>query len=392
MGLWDELWRTRETRSDVPPATNSGDNNTARRAPSRSDVPLQVEPNTALTLSTVYSAVSLTVTGVKQASIDVYRNDVAIPAPTWIRQPNANQSQRAFIELTVTSLALRGNCFWKVERNALGQVINLTVLDSRAVSIQTDPKTAAVTGYLAGADQLRPDEVKHLQLVRRPGELYGLGPLQAAARDLRSALDTRDFAGDVFGRSGVPTKGYLKAEHQLSPEDRKTARETWADAVENPDGIPVMGLGFDYKSVLLSPKEAQWIESQRFSTTQVARIFHVPASMLLADIEGTSQTYSNISQAWVEFQKFGMAPYVLEIEDAFSSLLPGLGVVRFNFEALLRADTTTRYTAYQTAITSGWMTKNEVRAIEGLPALPGGDSLSTPAPVAPPASESGDAA
>ncbi|TPG09390.1 phage portal protein [Curtobacterium flaccumfaciens] len=387
MGLWNEMWKVRETRAEVPPSPNSGDNHTARYIPRRENAPLVVEPNQALSLNAVYSAVSLISTGMKQASLDVYRSNVAVAAPAWVKQPNANQSQRAFIELTTISLATRGNAFWKIDRNLGGQVINVSVLDPRATTVQTDPKTGAVTGYLSGSATLSADQVKHLQLFRRPGETYGLGPVQAAAPDLRSALDTRDFAGDVFGRSGVPTRGYLKTDNQLAPDVAAEARKQWTDAVSDPDGIPIMGSNFDFKSVMLSPKEAQWIESQRFSTTAIARIFHVPASLMLADVEGTSQTYSNVSQAWVEFQKFGMAPYALEIEDALSSLLPGVGVVRFNFEALLRADTQTRYATYAVAT---WMTKNEIRAIEGLPPIAGGDTLAGPT-APPPAPEDGEA-
>lgn len=390
MGILSAFWSGGETRSDVPPSPNSGDNHTARRIPRREDAPLNVEPAAALTLNTVYSAISLISTSAKQASLDVYRNGVQIEAPTWVRQPNTDLSQRAFIELTVTSLATQGNAYWRIDRDANDRVLNVSVLDARITTVETDPKTGAVNGYHSGSADYRPDQIKHLKLFRRPGEIYGLGPIKAAAADIRSALDTRDFAADVFGRSGIPTKGYLKTDQITSEESRRDARDSWTVAVADQYGVPVMGQGFEYKSILLSPADAQWIESQRFSTTAIARLFHVPASLLLANIEGTSQTYTNVAQAWVEFQKFGLSQYALEIEDALSSLLPGVGVVRFNFEALLRADTQTRYATYATAT---WMTPNEIRAIEGFPPIEGGDELksATPPPAAAPAPDGGNA-
>jgi phage portal protein BeeE len=58
--------------------------------------------------------------------------------------------------------------------------------------------------------------------------------------------------------------------------------------------------------------------------------------------------------------------YLVEIEDAFTSLLPGRQYVKFNIDALLRADTLTRYTAHKIAIDAGFMTQQEVRIVENL--------------------------
>ena len=51
----------------------------------------------------------------------------------------------------------------------------------------------------------------------------------------------------------------------------------------------------------LSPEDLQFIESQQFNTTQIARLLGIPASLMLAKVEGTSLTYSNIEQEWLTF-------------------------------------------------------------------------------------------
>ena len=61
-------------------------------------------------------------------------------------------------------------------------------------------------------------------------------------------------------------------------------------------------------------------------------------------------------------------PYMREIEAALSELLPD--DVRFNVDGFLRPDTTTRYAAHKVAIEAGFLTIDEVRAIEGLNPLP----------------------
>ncbi|NRD25547.1 phage portal protein [Frigoribacterium sp. VKM Ac-2836] len=334
-----------------------------------------------MTLGTVYRAVALYGTASKQLSFDVYRGERLVAAPAHIRQPNTSLSQRAFIETTVTSLALDGNAFWLVTRDSSGKVLNLDVLDSTRVNIEKDTD-GGITGYRSGTEFYRPDRIRHLRLTRVPGQDRALGPIQAAQLELRGAIDTRDYASNWFKDSGVPN-GVLKSDQALTLESAKQFREAWEESRGGKHGTAVLGQGLDYKPVFLDPKSAQWLESQRFSTTQVARLFGIPAALLLADVEGTSQTYSNISQSWTEFARFGLTAYISEIEDAFSALVPGTGIVRANYEGLLRADTTTRYLAHQVALTSGFLTPNEVRAIEGLPPLTGGDVLSAGSAPAP---------
>ncbi|GAA0959134.1 phage portal protein [Frigoribacterium faeni] len=374
----DWFWGV-ESRADstvTPPDSTSADNRLAHRIPSRAPSATGVTTEQAVTLGTVYRAVALISTAAKQVSLDVYRGDRLVAnSPTFIRQPSADMSQRSFVETTVTSMALTGNAFWRVDRDASGKVLNVTVLDPQATQVDVD-SAGTVKGYRTGSDYLRPERVRHLRLTRIPGQALGLGPIQAAQSELRGAIDTRDYAANWFRDTDTPT-GILKSDQSLTPESAEEAKARWEN---NGYGVRVLGNGLNYNPIFLSPEDAQWIEAQRFSTTGIARIFGIPAALLLADVQGTSQTYSNVSQAWTEFARFSLTAYVSEIEDALSTLVPGLGVVRGNFEGLLRADTTTRYAAHAVALGAGFVTVNEVRAIEGLAPLAGGDDLKSASP------------
>ena len=131
----------------------------------------------------------------------------------------------------------------------------------------------------------------------------------------------------------------------------------------------VLGKGLHYDPVLISPKDALWIEAQQFDTLEIARIFGVPSSLMMTAIDGNSMTYSNVEQEWLGFVRFGLMAYLRKIEDALTALTPRGQRVRFNLDALLRSDTTTRYAAHRTALEAGFLTRDEVRAIENLPAL-----------------------
>lgn len=89
---------------------------------------------------------------------------------------------------------------------------------------------------------------------------------------------------------------------------------------------------------------------------------------MLISLEGNSQTYANVEQDWIGYVRFGLMAFLLPIEDELTELanLNGSPVnVKFNFDALLRSDTLTRYQAH--AIATGgqpWLTNEEVRVIE----------------------------
>jgi HK97 family phage portal protein len=115
-----------------------------------------------------------------------------------------------------------------------------------------------------------------------------------------------------------------------------------------------------------------FIDAQAWNVQQIARLFGVPANMLLASVDGNSMTYSNMEQEQMGFVRYTLSQYIIEIESALTFLTTRGTMVKMNVDSLLRSDTLSRYQAHQIAIASGWMTIDEVRAIEDMPTL-GGD-------------------
>lgn len=327
-----------------------------------------VSSSEALGLSAVYRAVSIRATAAKQLSIDVFRGDTAMPTPAWIRRPDIGTPRHIFVERTITSLNLAGNAYWRIRRDPKNAVQSLEVLNPHDVIIDA-AASGRITGYQYHGHTLSADEVKHLSRLRVPGTPYGLGPIQAAAAEMRGALDLRDYASNWITSGDVPS-GVLKSDQALTPEQAAAARDAWSASRGGKRGVAVLGNGLAYTPVVLSPEDAQFIQSQNLSVVQVARLFGVPASLMLVSLEGNSQSYANVEQDWIGFARFGLADDLIEIEEALSDLLPFQRRARFNIDALLRTDTSTRYAAHKTALEAGFLTVNEVRAIENLPPLP----------------------
>lgn len=364
--------------------------------PTRSSANRRVTGKRAMTLSTVYRGISIHATAVCQLTMGVWRNGEELARPhSLIVKPSLSMSRSAFYEYTVTSLYLDGNAFWlKTLAGAgaarPGEVVDLTPLNPNEVGMVAD-RERGIVKYNYRGKTYSSDDIEHLKLLRIGDPVFdrGLGPIQAAQIELNGALDARDYGAKWFSESEQPD-GILTTDQELKPaangkpSDSETYRNVWYGL--NPDGtettgneskrnqrrrLRVLGKGLKYQHLMLKPSDLQFLDSQQFSTTQIARLLGTPASLMLAAVEGKSQSYSNVEQDWIAYARFTLMSPLREMEEAFTKLLAHGQTARFKIDALLRTDTKTRYEGHAIALdpVKGWMDVDEVRSIEGLPPL-----------------------
>jgi hypothetical protein len=112
----------------------------------------------------------------------------------------------------------------------------------------------------------------------------------------------------------------------------------------------------------------------------VARAFNIPSMYL--QLPGTN-TFSSAEQNAIQFVTHTVRPLVQKLEGAFSTLLNTeqggeFAFVKFSIDGLLRGDANSRFSAYSNGLQSGWLTLNDVRRLEDLPPLQGGDTARVP--------------
>jgi HK97 family phage portal protein len=136
--------------------------------------------------------------------------------------------------------------------------------------------------------------------------------------------------------------------------------------------------GMKWQQINITPEDAQMLESRKFSGEEICRLFGVPPPMV---------GYGDASSNWgtgkevdvLGFQKFTLRRRLKRAEQAVQKQLlspsdRAAGVtVEFNLDGLLRGDSQARAQVHQSALMNGWRTINEVRAIENLPPIEGGD-------------------
>ena len=329
--------------------------------------PAQVEVSTAsaMSLHSMYRAIQIHAVAASQLSLDQDGpRGAGTAVPSLLRQPSLAMSRSGWIETNVTSLATTGNAFWLPER-VDGIVVDLPVLNPHEVTVIERRDKPAKYSYRGRIYQR--DEMVHLALLRVPGTVVGLGPIQAARVDLKSALAVRDYAAEWFDESGVPA-GTLTTDQPVTDTVATETQKRWDNT---PAGrTRVLGSGLKYTPFMLKPADAQWLENQKFDVTKVARLMGVPASLMLAAVEGTNLTYTNIEQDWIAYVRFSLMAYLREIEESLTQVLPRGTGARFNVEALLRSDTKSRYEAHRAALEMGLYDLAHAQRIEGLPITP----------------------
>jgi hypothetical protein len=113
---------------------------------------------------------------------------------------------------------------------------------------------------------------------------------------------------------------------------------------------------------------------------QIASIFRVPPHMI-GDLERA--TFSNIEQQSIEFKTYTMEPWLVRWQQAINTRLMLEGerekfFAEFLTDALLRGDTASRYQAHAIGRQNGWLSANDIREIENMNPVDGGDVYLVP--------------
>lgn len=309
--------------------------------------------------------------------------------------PNPLMTSLEFRETMQGHLLLWGNAYAEIEQDGAGRVTALWPLRPDAMEkIEQVGDGLAYTYRLpnGAAVQLPGWRVFHLRGLSSNG-IVGYSPIQVAAREaIGKGLAIQKY-GSAFFRNGARPGGVLTFPGELSPEATARIRTGWQSnygGLENAHRVAILEQGMDYKEVGIPPGDAAYIEDQKLSALDVARVFKVPPH-LIGDLDRA--TFSNIEHQSLEFVTHSLRPWLVRWEQAIEQrLMTGSEreryFVQFLVEGLLRGDTATRYQAYAMARQNGWMSANDIRELENMNPIDGGDVYLVPLNMVP-ANEAG---
>lgn len=295
--------------------------------------------------------------------------------------PNYDQSAYDFWEYMVASLELQGNAYARIERRSDGFIVALTPIRPDIMNVRRRSTGEIEYRWLAdGAENvLLQGDMLHIRGFGG-GPLGGLSPMQVCRRAFSAAAATDQAASAMFVNGARPT-GILSTDKALVGEQRnqleRLLQEKYIGAVNS--GRPmVLDNGVKWEQLSITPEDAQMLESRQFGVEEICRAFEVDPH-LVGHTAGNTQLGSSISDQTLSLLKFKMRKRLKRIEGALEKQLltraeraSGISI-KFNVEGFLRADSTGRAEYYD--IMKQFMTKNEIRALEGLAPVDGGDVL-----------------
>jgi HK97 family phage portal protein len=346
-----------------------------------------VNPETVFKVNAIFSAVSLISDTISTLPVDSYiRRDGARfafrPRPAWVQQPDIDTTKEAFYGSLIVSLLLDGNGFVRVFRDGSGRVINMTVLNPSKVEIRKNKVGEVVYINQDENKPLSKNEIIHIPDVVRPGEIRGISRVIALKDNFGLALALESYAARFFGQ-GATTQGLIEFPGNLTPEQAKQLVDGF-DArhrgFRKAHKTGVLSGGAKYVNTSVENDKAQFIDSRRMAVEDVARAFNIPPHLL--GLPGTN-TYSSVEQNNIGFVTHTLRPIVQKLESAFSGLMvnePGgsTAFIKFTLDGLLRGDANSRFTAYSVGLQAGYLTINDIRRLEDLPPVQGGEIIRVP--------------
>lgn len=307
----------------------------------------------ALSIPAVFRAVSLISNTVGMLLLQAYRQGTLLAEqPTLVARPGLDGTPREFWRDWAYGLATRGEKIVRiVDRDENGRARKLMLLPGHEVQVEWDTRLPWLRNYRWRNMPLERDDIVHSTFLRDEWGLRGMGPLQMCGAALSAAVEAEEWAARFFSEGGVPSV-LLKALGKVSKPEADIIIEQWKEKAGNT--VRLVDMGMDAKELTINPEQGQLLGSRQYSIGSVATMFGMNGHLLNYAAAGSSLTYQNVGEVFVDFVRSTLAPgYLAPIEDAVSDLLPRGQSSRFNVQELYRADLRTRADVYKTLTDAG---------------------------------------
>lgn len=349
-----------------------------------------VTETTALNSSAFFAGVRVYAETVALLPIGVYERrgkqflEVEHPTEELLRnEPNPEMSALNFKETLQGHAITHGNAYVEIERNKSGEAIALWPLAPDCVDVCRDMNnelyySVRVPGYQKPYD-LDAADVIHIPAFGWDG-IRGYGIVRLARQSIGLGLAAENY-GSEYLEKGVRPDGVLIHPGELGDTARKRIRADW-EGMRREHRIAMLEEGMTWQALTHTAEEAQFLQTRQFQIAEIARWLRLPPH-LIGDL--SRSTNNNIEHQGLEFLLYSLLPWLERWSQSLRrKLLSPAEKARgltydFDVSRLLKGDLSSRYAAYSSALTAGWLAVNEVRGMENLQPKDGGDKLRMPA-------------
>jgi len=292
--------------------------------------------------------------------------------------PNRDMTAMSLRATLIAHAIHYGNGYAEIDWDSYGRPTAIWPL-AETTTPERDTRRGRLIGYTVldydGSRRfLGPENVLHVPGLGFDG-LQGYGLIQVALESMGLHKGQETYAARYFANGGH-VSATVETDQVLGDESYKRLQgqlTSTLGGLDNAHRIALLEAGLKLKPINLTHEQAQLVESRRFSIEEWARWLNIPPHKL-RDL--THATFSNIEHQAIEFVTDTIRPWLVKVEQELNRKLfmqRNRFYVKHSIEGLLRGDTKARYEAYSVAISWGWMSQNDVRALEDLNPIEHGD-------------------
>lgn len=294
--------------------------------------------------------------------------------------PNEGMHSFGWRKLLMTTTLTRGRSFTFIERNKLGRVTNLWLLDAATVTVERKNGKVFYRYRENGKETIyEAREIIDISFMLQSDGVRHYSPLAVLASSLALSVALEEYGARFFQNGGVPPMqltGPFASPGAAGRASYDVSKNVF-EASQLKKNILAIPDGHELKAIGIDPEKSQMESARRFQIEEAARMYQIPPSFL-QDL--THGTFTNSEQQALHFEKFTMHRYVRQFEMELCLKLFGRAgegglFVEMNLDGLLRGDYKTRMDGYATAIQNGINSPNEIRGIENWPSHPNGNDL-----------------
>lgn len=329
---------------------------------------------------TIFSAVTRLASTMSSLPIKLYQsyesinNDVADLLTT---RPNNYMTPYNFINLIETTRNEKGNAYVFIERDIYGQAQQLHVLNSDIVTLAMDSDQRDLYYIIKGKKNkkmiVHQMEILHFKHIHSVSSLTGISPVTV----LKGTVDF-DVSVREFNIKEMSTPDSFKIEYGASITDTKKAEivENFKAFYRNNAGILFEDDGIKINRLERKYVSEDLIKSENITRSRVANVFQLPLAFLHGE---NAMSFSKTEDLNRFYLQHTIMPICKQYEEELNKKLltwqdrkNGM-YFKFNVHALLRGDASTQAEVYFKQVRSGIKTINEIRRLEDLPPVEGGD-------------------
>ena len=342
-----------------------------------------VNRSSALTLSAFYNGITIICNDYaklpKQVVKKVDGNTNAFPSHACDylinERPNNYMNAFGFDSILLKCAILKGNGYAEIIRDKFnGEVQSLEYIDESETPVLVK-KFEGQLYYHFDNKIIESKNILHYRSLFSDNGITGIGIVTFAAKSLGVALSSQEFAEEYYSSKGIGT-GVVTTSKEMKTEAKTRYGNALSKALSssNPFKVAVVDEAGSFQHIKLTPQESMFLETNKHAIGEVARWLNLPVFKLKIT---ENQNNSNMENQSISHVSDSILPWAIINQQEYNAKLYTAAERKqgirtdFDISSIMQADKKTEAEYYNKMISSGTMTRADVRKKLGLNKIAG---------------------